>query len=133
MNIISDLDIVINDPKLSNELRDIAIKVVDQQRISNDDALMLYEQGSLSYLGSLANLIRERKHGDNTYFNRNFHIEPTNICLYTCTFCSYSRLIKKREEGWEYTHDEIMDIVKSYDDKPVTEVHLVGGVCRNMM
>ncbi|MCL4160890.1 UNVERIFIED_CONTAM: hypothetical protein GTU68_017961, partial [Idotea baltica] len=70
----------------------------------------------------------EERHGGKTYFNRNFHIEPTNVCLYTCTFCSYSRLIKKRSEGWEYTHEEILDIVKKYDDKPVSEVHIVGGV-----
>lgn len=128
MNNISDLNVIIQDTKLSDDLKKIAQKVMDHQRISNEDGLLLFEQGSLSYLGSLANYIREYKHGDKTYFNRNFHIEPTNICLYTCTFCSYSRLIKKREEGWEYTHDEIMDIVKKYDGQPVTEVHIVGGV-----
>ena len=88
----------------------------------------MFENASLAYLGILANHIRERKHGDITYFNRNFHIEPTNICLYTCTFCSYSRLIKQKSEGWEYTIEEILDIVKSYDNQPVTEVHIVGGV-----
>lgn len=128
MRDISDLNTVLNDPNLAPDLRNIAEKVLNHQRISNEDANILFEQGSLSYLGSLANFIREEKHGDNTYFNRNFHIEPTNICLYTCTFCSYSRLIKKRSEGWEYTLDEIMDIVRSFDNKPVTEVHIVGGV-----
>ena len=116
------------DPLLKTALYDIAVKVASGERITDEDALTLFEDASLSYLGILANHIREKKHGDNTFFNRNFHIEPTNICLYTCTFCSYSRLIKKRSEGWEYTMDEIMDIVKSYDGKPVTEVHIVGGV-----
>lgn len=109
-------------------LRNIAEKVYAGTRIDNHDAEYLFNHASLSFVGSLANYIREKKHGDNTYFNRNFHIEPTNICLYTCSFCSYSRLIKKRSEGWEYTLEEIMDIVKSYDGKPVTEVHIVGGV-----
>jgi len=109
-------------------LKTICRKVENQKRINDDDALYLYEHVDLADIGIIANYIREKKHGDNTYFNRNFHIEPTNVCLYTCTFCSYSRLIKKREEGWEYTLDEMMDIVKSYDDKPVTEVHIVGGV-----
>ncbi len=109
-------------------LNNVADKVQAAQRISNEEAIYLYEHGSLGFLGSLANLIRERKHGDKTYFNRNFHIEPTNICVYSCTFCSYSRLIKKREEGWEYTDEQIMDIVRSYDNKEVTEVHIVGGV-----
>lgn len=124
----TDLKIVLNDATLHPELKLIAQKVVGGHRVTNEDAMQLFEHGSLAYLGSLANFVRENKHGDYTYFNRNFHIEPTNICLYTCTFCSYSRLIKKRDEGWEYTHDEIMDQVKKYDDQAVTEVHIVGGV-----
>jgi len=109
-------------------LAQIQDKVLSGQRISEVDCLKLYEEGSLAFVGQLANHIREKKHGDHTYFNRNFHLEPTNICLYTCTFCSYSRLMKKREEGWEYTLDECMDIVKKYDGQPVTEIHIVGGV-----
>ena len=109
-------------------LRTIYGKIVEGERISFEEGLFLYENADLSILGQMADIIRRRKHGDNTYFNRNFHIEPTNICIYTCTFCSYSRLIKKREEGWEYTMEDMMDIVKSFDQKPVTEVHIVGGV-----
>ena len=124
----SPLGFLLNDPQLDPGLKAIAGKVSREERISDEDCLYLFEKAPLSYTGILANHIREKRHGDNTYFNRNFHIEPTNVCLYTCTFCSYSRLIKKREEGWEYTVDEIMDIVKSYDGQPVTEVHIVGGV-----
>jgi aminodeoxyfutalosine synthase len=80
-------------------------------------------------VGALVNYIREKRHGDTTYFNRNFHLEPTNLCIYTCKFCSYSRLIKQRgDNSWEYTMDEMMDIIKKYDNEPVTEVHIVGGV-----
>ncbi|HMQ07265.1 MAG TPA: aminofutalosine synthase MqnE [Saprospiraceae bacterium] len=111
-----------------NKLASIAEKVSNLCRIDDSDALYLYENAHLSTVGMMANFIREKKHGDVTYFNRNFHIEPTNVCLYTCTFCSYSRLIKKREEGWEYSMEDIMDIIRSYDNKPVTEVHIVGGV-----
>ena len=125
MNAIS---LLLMDTNLDNNLRDIAQKVYEGKRISEEDGLYLFDHASLGYLGVLANHIREEKHGDKTYFNRNFHLEPTNVCLYTCTFCSYSRLIKKREEGWEYTHDEMMDMIKEYDDQPVTEVHIVGGV-----
>ncbi len=124
----NDIELLINDPKLTPELRSIAQSVTDGKRITYDEGVYLFEHAELGYLGTLANFVREKKNGNATYFNRNFHIEPTNICLYTCTFCSYSRLIKKREEGWEYTMDEIMDIVKKYDDQPVTEVHIVGGV-----
>lgn len=124
----NDLSLLKSDTSLSTQLRSIITKVEASERISDKDALYLYENASLSVLGLLANCIREQKHGDFTYFNRNFHVEPTNVCVYTCTFCSYSRLIKKRSEGWEYTLEDIMDIVKTYDDKPVTEVHIVGGV-----
>ena len=122
------LKVLLDDIALDKTLHSIATKVAKAERITEADGLYLFEHAPLSYLGVLANYIREEKHGDKTYFNRNFHLEPTNVCLYTCTFCSYSRLIKKRSEGWEYTMDEMLDLVKEYDGKPVTEVHIVGGV-----
>jgi len=128
MEKVRKIDVVLNDKQLDKELRDIAQKVFNGERISEADGLILFERAKLPYLGALANYIREQKHGNKTYFNRNFHVEPTNVCLYTCTFCSYSRLIKKREEGWEYSLDDIMNIVQEYDGEPVTEVHIVGGV-----
>lgn len=117
-----------NQVSTDTQLKTISEKVFDGIRIDNEDALALFEKADLPLLGMLANHIREKKHGDNTYFNRNFHLEPTNICLYTCTFCSYSRLIKKRNEGWEYTLEDMLEMVKAYDGQPVTEVHIVGGV-----
>jgi aminodeoxyfutalosine synthase len=122
------IDTILKDNTLGKELQGIAEKVYQGERISQEEGLHLFEEAPLGYLGALANYIREKRHGNKTYFNRNFHVEPTNVCLYTCTFCSYSRLIKKREEGWEYSMDDIMDIIKKYDDEPVTEVHIVGGV-----
>ncbi len=110
------------------ELRKVGEKILNKERLSEEDGLLLFEKASLPYVGILANLVRERLHGDITYFNRNFHIEPTNVCVFSCKFCSYSRLYAHREEGWELTADQMMDIVRSYDDKPVTEVHIVGGV-----
>ncbi|MBS1533037.1 MAG: aminofutalosine synthase MqnE [Bacteroidetes bacterium] len=124
----NNLQLLISDPDLSADLRHIAQKVLDNERITFDEGVLLYEKGELGFVGALANFIREKKHGDKTYFNRNFHIEPTNLCVYDCKFCSYSRLIKQRSEGWEYTMDEMLDIVKKYDNEPVTEVHIVGGV-----
>jgi len=119
---------LLEDEVLSEDLQLIKQKVIDGVRISDEDALMLFEQASISLLGLLADLVRTRKNGNKTFFNRNFHIEPTNVCIYTCKFCSYSRLIKHRGEGWEYTMDQMLDIVKKYDGQPVTEVHIVGGV-----
>ncbi len=109
-------------------LKAIAQKVKQQQRITDEEGILLFEKGSLPFVGALANFIRERLHGDTTYFNRNFHIEPTNVCVFSCKFCSYSRLYAHKEEGWELSIDQMVDIVKSYDGKPVTEVHIVGGV-----
>jgi len=109
-------------------LRTIAEKIVNKQRITPEDGLLLFEQAGLPFVGALANFVRERLHGDTTYFNRNFHIEPTNVCVFACSFCSYSRLYAHREEGWELTTEQMLNIVKGYDGKPVTEVHIVGGV-----
>jgi len=112
------------DPKL----RTIAEKVAKQERITFDEGVYLYEHGELGYLGALANHVRERLHGDKVFFNRNFHVEPTNICVFDCKFCSYSRLLKQKDEGWEMTEQQILDKVRSYEGKPITEVHIVGGV-----
>ncbi len=110
------------------ELLDIQEKVYNNERITDEEGLLLFQKGSLPFLGSLANYIREKKHGDITYFNRNFHIEPTNVCIFTCNFCSYSRLYAHREEGWELSGEQMLHMVKKYDGQPVTEVHIVGGV-----
>ncbi len=112
----------------SADLQLIADKVKAGQRITDQDALLLFEKASLGFVGALANSIREKLHGDITYFNRNFHIEPTNVCVFSCNFCSYSKLYAKREEGWELSIDQMLHMVKKYDGKPVTEVHIVGGV-----
>ncbi|MEY2811471.1 MAG: aminofutalosine synthase MqnE [Bacteroidota bacterium] len=115
-------------PGLDSSMQSIAEKIENQIRITPEEGLMLFEKGSLATLGAMANFIRERKHGNYTYFNRNFHIEPTNVCVFSCKFCSYSRLYSKREEGWELSIDEMLEKVKAYDGQPITEVHIVGGV-----
>ncbi len=119
---------LINVPNFNASLKSIAEKVLHQVRISTDDALVLFKEGEIGFLGALANYIRESKYGNQTFFNRNFHIEPTNVCVFNCTFCSYSRLYKNKEAGWELSIDQMMHIVKKYDHIPVTEVHIVGGV-----
>jgi len=123
-----NLTLLFNNKHLDRRLRDIAEKVYHGERITEEEGVALYERGELGYLGTLANYIRERRHGNYTYFNRNFHIEPTNLCVYDCKFCSYSRLIKERADGWEATMEEMLDQVRAYDGEPVTEVHIVGGV-----
>jgi len=120
--------VLVNDEILHPEVVAIREKVVAGTRITDEDAMVLFEKAPLSFLSVLADLVRTRKNGNKTFFNRNFHIEPTNVCIYTCKFCSYSRLIKHRGEGWEYTMEDMLNIVRKYDGQPVTEVHIVGGV-----
>ncbi len=110
------------------QLSSIGEKILHGERINFEEGVLLFQKGSLAFLGTLANYVRESKHGDKTYFNRNFHIEPTNVCVFSCKFCSYSRLYAHKEEGWELSIEQMLNIVRSYDDKPVTEVHIVGGV-----
>ena len=110
------------------DLKRIGNKILEGERINFDEGVILFEKGSLSFVGALANYIREKLHGNKTYFNRNFHIEPTNICVFSCQFCSYSKLYAHREDGWELSVDDMLNIVKKYDGQPVTEVHIVGGV-----
>jgi aminodeoxyfutalosine synthase len=123
----ANIEIIIASEK-DNLLQKIGNKVIHNERISFEEGVYLFEKASLPYVGALANWKRESLHGDTTYFNKNFHIEPTNVCVFSCKFCSYSKLYAHKEEGWELTIDQMMDIVKSYDGKPVTEVHIVGGV-----
>jgi aminodeoxyfutalosine synthase len=121
------IEVIIGAEKDSH-LQTIGKKVIQNERLSFDEGVYLFEKASLPYVGALANWKRESLHGNKTYFNKNFHIEPTNVCVFSCKFCSYSKLYAHKEEGWELTIDQMLDIVKSYDGKPVTEVHIVGGV-----
>ena len=106
----------------------IADKVLNHQRISVEDGLLLYNNGEPGFLGTLADFVRSEKNGNVTFFNRNFHVEPTNICVFACSFCSYSRTLKQKDEGWELNAKQILEKIDSYDGEPVTEVHIVGGV-----
>jgi len=124
---MENIQVIINSES-DHQLQNIGNKVIHNERISFDEGVYLFEKASLPYVGALANWKRESLHGNKTYFNKNFHIEPTNVCVFSCKFCSYSKLYAHKEEGWELTIDQMMDIVKSYDGKPVTEVHIVGGV-----
>jgi aminodeoxyfutalosine synthase len=112
---------------VTDPLTTIANKIIANERITPEEGLVLYEKADLGFLAMLANTVKERLNGNNAYFNKNFHIEPTNICIYRCKFCSYSR--KFNEDGaWESNLDEITAMAQSYKDKDITEVHIVGGV-----
>ncbi len=128
MDMKNGIETILNTNTLPKEFKFIAEKVIQGERLSDEDCLLLFEKGELAFVGALANLVRERLHGNTTYFNRNFHIEPTNLCVFSCNFCSYSKIYAHKEEGWELSIDQMLDLVKKYDGIPVTEVHIVGGV-----
>lgn len=107
--------------------RAIYEKVADKERISPEEGLTLFNSDKPGILALMADIVRRRKNSDKAYFNRNFHIEPTNICVYNCKFCSY-RKNPGSPDAWNHSAQEILDMVKSFDDKAVTEVHIVGGV-----
>ena len=112
---------------ISQHLFEIAEKVVSNERINPTDGITLFEEGNLPFLSLLAESVSERFSKNHVYFNKNFHIEPTNICVNHCAFCSYRR--KKTEDGcWEYSIDDIVEKVASYKNSGATEVHIVGGV-----
>ncbi|MBI2279225.1 MAG: aminofutalosine synthase MqnE [Bacteroidetes bacterium] len=125
-SISSLLDLTIKDSKLLT----LSKKVIESNRLSPQEGLYLYQNADLSLLAMLANYIRENRHGNKTYFNKNFHIEPTNICVFDCKFCSYSKMLRDKEDfdAWEMSEEEIYSAIKSYNNIDITEVHIVGGV-----
>jgi aminodeoxyfutalosine synthase len=109
------------------DIRQIADRIIAGSRISPEEALSMYKKAGLPLLGLLAGVTRRRINGNYAFFNRNFHIEPTNKCIYNCRFCSYHKP-DGDPESWEYSHEQMLDIVRRFDTKEVTEVHIVGGV-----
>ncbi len=108
-------------------LADIARKVIDGQRLGADEGLMLYRSRDLGLAGALADFAKRRKSGNEVYFNKNFHIEPTNICVYRCNFCSYARHTGDKG-SWEESIEDIAATARRYRQADITEVHIVGGV-----
>lgn len=128
MTTTANLQDVFSNLPADKDLQRIAHKVINKERLTDEEGVLLFEKGELGFVGALAVHVANRLHGNKVYFNRNFHIEPTNVCVFTCNFCSYSRLYKNRDEGWELSIEQMLDMVRKYDGQPVTEVHIVGGV-----
>ncbi len=102
-------------------------KSLDGGRITQQEALVLWHEAPLWELGRVATERKRAVSGDMVFYNRNFHLEPTNICRFRCKFCSFRRA--EGEAGsWSYSLEEMEQIVEGYKDSSVTEVHIVGGV-----
>lgn len=116
-------DVLTTDPTLQL----IAEKVLAGEVLSYDDGVALYASRDLHGIGRLANVVRTRLHGDKTYYNRNRHINYTNVCALSCKFCSFYR--KRGEEGaYEMPVEQVIATAKKAADAGATEVHIVGGL-----
>jgi aminodeoxyfutalosine synthase len=112
-----------DDPRL----QPVYEKVLASERLNFDDALALYRSGDILAVGWMANLVRERMHGDKAYFNVNRHINPTNVCVAACRLCAFGR---KRDAPGAYTMalEEAFETAASGYTEAVTEFHIVGGL-----
>ena len=102
-------------------------KVEAGQRLSFDEGVFLSDQADLFTLGELANLVRERKNGNHAYYNVNTHLNPTNVCVYRCTFCAF-RADLKSPKGYVMTDEQILQRAAEADRRGATELHIVGGL-----
>lgn len=115
---------------IDSEIQTIVSKVRDNNPLSATEGLMLYDRAPLFLLSELATERKKISSGNNVFYNKNFHIEPTNICYYNCKFCSY-RKGAADAQAWNMSVDEIAQYVLDHKKEGITEVHLVGGVHPN--
>jgi len=108
-------------------LTDIHDKVLGGERLSYDDGVRLFRSRELMTIGALANVVRERKNGDDAFFVRNMHLNPTNVCTVDCKFCGFYRPYRDKAKGWTWSLERCLEEVRSRLDEPLTEVHIVGG------
>jgi aminodeoxyfutalosine synthase len=109
------------------DLADLADKVVHRQRLSFDDGVRLYRHPDLLAVGRMADLVRDRLHGDRVYYNINRHIEPTNVCATACAFCAFGKDAQD-PEAYEMSHDDVYERAAACVAEGATEVHIVAGL-----
>lgn len=121
------LSYLISESFIDHSIIPVVEKIINNQRINEPDAMALFKFGDLGILGLMADYINQLKNGKTVYYNQNIHIEPTNICVNQCRFCSYSR--KKNQHGsFELSPEEIINKIAQFIGHGITEVHIVGGV-----
>src|ERR1700704_2683671 len=117
---------------MNDRLREIRAKVEAHERLSLDDGGLLYQpEVSLHEVGDLANLVRERKNGNAVYYNINTHLNPTNVCVYRCTFCAF-RSDLRDPKGYRMSDEQILARGRGATDCGATEMHIVGGLHHQM-
>jgi len=110
-----------------SRLQSIAAQIDAGERISFDDGVTLDREANVLELGRLANVIRERKNGNYAFYNTNVHLNPTNVCVYRCTFCAF-RADLRAEKAYTFSDDMIRERVLEAKAAGATEIHVVGGL-----
>src|SRR5215216_6420843 len=107
-------------------------KINGGRRLTVDDGLFLYEEAPLEWLKDRATRRRRELHGEEAYYNRNIHFEPTNICIYACKFCAFYRPPKAANDpasgAWDFSFDDLRAKLEAYPAGSLTEIHITGGV-----
>jgi aminodeoxyfutalosine synthase len=111
----------------ADQLTPIRDKVYAGERLSFDDGMTLELHADLHTLGELANFVRERKNGNVAYYNVNTHLNPTNVCVYRCQFCSF-RADLKSPKGYVMSDEQILERARGAVGRGATELHVVGGL-----
>lgn len=111
-----------------SRLTPIADKVLTGERLDRREGLVLATTDDLLGVGRLANLVRERLHGDRTHYNINRHLNPTNVCVASCTLCAFYVPWRERDRGWSYSVEQAVEIAARDVDETVSELHIVGGL-----
>ena len=122
------LNVSIDISRVDQSIKEIVTKIINEIRINNKEALKILNEAPNSLLFLLANAKREKINQNNTFFNKNIHIEPTNICVFERAYDIYSRLLKEKSKAKEHSIDDMVKMVEKYDEDEITEVHIVGGV-----
>ncbi len=109
-------------------LREIEKKINLEQALSASELLYLYNIDDISVLAKLAGCVRERKNANKVFYNKNFHLEPSNVCVHRCKFCSYRRDSQNQDGAWSMSIDEVENYCREKCNDGITEVHIVGSV-----
>ena len=113
---------------MKSELAEIRAKVEAGEPLSGKDGVALFREPDLLALGQLANFVRERLHGDVTYYNRNLHLNSTNVCEADCLFCSFARLKEGMPEAYTMSVEKALEWIAGRYQKGMTEIHIVNGL-----